>query len=74
MSDGKIGQEFYCSFDAEADEQLIPFDLVNDARAREITAGACPDLRLPGLHPVRGGGRAGAGSGSWPLRHDRILA
>ena len=38
MSDGKIGQEFYCSFDADIDEQLIPHDLVSAAMARKLTA------------------------------------
>ena len=37
MSDGKIGQEFYCSFDADIDEQLIPYDLVSAAMARKHT-------------------------------------
>ena len=37
MSDGKIGQEFYCSFDADIDEQLIPHDLVSAAMTREHT-------------------------------------
>ena len=40
MSDGKIGQEFYCSFDADIDEQLIPHDLVSAAMARQATAEA----------------------------------
>ena len=40
MSDGKIGQEFYCSFDADIDEQLIPHDLVSAAMARKPTAEA----------------------------------
>ena len=40
MSDGKIGQEFYCSFDADIDEQLIPHDLVSAAMARQLTAQA----------------------------------
>ena len=40
MSDGKIGQEFFCSFDADIDEQLIPHDLVSAAMARKVTAEA----------------------------------
>ena len=40
MSDGKIGQEFYCSFDADIDEQLISHDLVSAAMARQATAEA----------------------------------
>ena len=40
MSDGKIGQEFYCSFDADIDEQLIPHDLVSAAMARQAIADA----------------------------------
>ena len=36
MSEGKIRQEFYCSFEAESDDQLIAFDLVQAAQAREI--------------------------------------
>ena len=35
MSDGKIGQEFFCSFDADIDEQLISHDLVSAAMARQ---------------------------------------
>ena len=38
MSEGKIGQEFFCSFDADIDEQLIPHDLVQAAMARKVTA------------------------------------
>jgi hypothetical protein len=38
MSEGKIGQEFFCSFDADIDEQLIPHDLVQAAMAREGSA------------------------------------
>jgi hypothetical protein len=37
MSDGKIAQEFFCSFDADIDEQLIPHDLVQAAMARSTT-------------------------------------
>ena len=40
MSDGKIGQEFYCSFDADIDEQLISHDLVSAAMARQLTGEA----------------------------------
>ena len=40
MSDGKIGQEFFCSFDADIDEQLISHDLVSAAMARQATAEA----------------------------------
>ena len=40
MSEGKIGQEFYCSFDADIDEQLIPHDLVSAAMARQVTGQA----------------------------------
>jgi phage terminase large subunit len=34
MSEGKIRQEFHCSFEAASDEQLIPHALVDDAMAR----------------------------------------
>lgn len=34
MSEGKVRQEFYCSFEAASDAQLIPQDLVRDAMAR----------------------------------------
>ena len=40
MSDGKIGQEFFCSFDADIDKQLISHDLVSAAMARQATAEA----------------------------------
>ena len=35
MSEGKIRQEFYCSFEAACDEQLIAQELVSEAMARE---------------------------------------
>lgn len=35
MSEGKVRQEFHCSFEAESDEQLIPYELVSAAMARE---------------------------------------
>jgi hypothetical protein len=35
MSDGKIRQEFGCSFEAQSDEQLISYDLIAAAVARE---------------------------------------
>lgn len=34
MSEGKIRQEFGCSFEAESDDQLIAYDLVAEAMAR----------------------------------------
>lgn len=37
MSEGKIRQEFYCSFEAESDEQLIAFDAVEAAQGREVS-------------------------------------
>ncbi|MBF9036766.1 hypothetical protein HKCCE2091_21235 [Rhodobacterales bacterium HKCCE2091] len=36
MSEGKILQEFYCSFEAESDDQLIPYDLVRAAMQRDV--------------------------------------
>ena len=36
MSEGKIRQEFYCSFEAESDDQLIPFDLVQACHNRRV--------------------------------------
>lgn len=36
MSEGKIRQEFYCSFEAESDEQLIAYSLVEAAAKRHI--------------------------------------
>jgi phage terminase large subunit len=38
MSEARIRQEFFCSFEAESDEQLIPYELVADAMAREPSA------------------------------------
>ena len=35
MSEGKVRQEFYCSFEAACDEQLIAQELVSEAMARE---------------------------------------
>ena len=35
MSEGKIRQEFFCSFEAESDDQLILYDLVDAAMTRE---------------------------------------
>lgn len=37
MSDGKIRQEFYCSFEAESDDQLIQFSSVSEAQDREVS-------------------------------------
>lgn len=36
MSEPKIRQEFYCSFEAETERQLITFDAVSDAQSREV--------------------------------------
>ncbi|SPJ25040.1 hypothetical protein [Palleronia abyssalis] len=36
MSEGKIRQEFYCSFEAETDDQLISHELVAGAMARKV--------------------------------------
>ena len=36
MSEGKIAQEFYCSFEAENEDQFIPSELVIAARQREV--------------------------------------
>ena len=36
MSEAKVRQEFYCSFEAESDEQLIPYALVAGAQEREV--------------------------------------
>src|SRR4051812_17255009 len=38
MSEARIRQEFHCSFEAEDDEQLIPYDLVAGAMARTHAA------------------------------------
>lgn len=38
MSDGKVRQEFYCSFEAESDEQLISFAQVAMAQERESSS------------------------------------
>ncbi|WP_386681852.1 hypothetical protein [Loktanella sp. R86503] len=35
MSDAKVRQEFYCSFEAESDDQLIKFGLVQEAMQRD---------------------------------------
>lgn len=54
MSEGKIRQEFYCSFEAESDEQLIPFDLVREAAARNVRPEAF-DERVMGVDVARFG-------------------
>lgn len=54
MSEAKIRQEFYCSFEAESDEQLITFDLVAAAQEREIEAEAF-DEKVMGVDVARFG-------------------
>ena len=54
MSDGKIAQEFYCSFEAEDDEQLIASDLVAAARGREVPTFS-HDERVIGVDVARFG-------------------
>jgi hypothetical protein len=36
MSEGKLRQEFYCSFEAESEDQLIAYDLVAAAMERQV--------------------------------------
>lgn len=59
MSESKIRQEFHCSFEAEADDQLISCDLVTDAMAREAPAGRF-DAKVIGVDVARFGGDASA--------------
>lgn len=40
MSEGKVRQEFYCSFEAESDDQLIMHDLIAAAMIREVDTDA----------------------------------
>lgn len=54
MSESKIRQEFFCSFEAESDEQLIPFSLVETARQREILPNVF-DEKVMGVDVARFG-------------------
>ena len=55
MSEAKIAQEYYCSFEAETDEQFVPSDVVQVAR--KIEAQASPeDPFIIGVDPARFGG------------------
>jgi hypothetical protein len=54
MSDGKIRQEFHCSFEAESDDQLITFDLVAAAQERRIQAESF-DEKVMGVDVARFG-------------------
>lgn len=54
MSESKIRQEFYCSFEAESDEQLISFDAVTAAQNREVLAQAF-DEKVIGVDVARFG-------------------
>jgi len=75
MSDGKIRQEFFCSFEAESDDQLIAYDLVADAQARDVRPEVF-DEKVIGVDVARFGddksviyfrhGRDGA-----PLKYER---
>jgi hypothetical protein len=38
MAESKIRQEFYCSFEADNDDQFIGYDVVRDARKRAVSA------------------------------------
>ena len=54
MSEAKIRQEFYCSFEAESDEQLIPFDLIKAANDRELAPQISAE-RIMGVDVARFG-------------------
>ena len=54
MSEGKIRQEFYCSFEADSDDQLIPYDLVDAAMQRKAQAEGF-DERVIGVDVARFG-------------------
>jgi phage terminase large subunit len=54
MSEAKIRQEFYCSFEAESDDQLIPYDLVSAAQRRKIEPQPF-DERVMGVDVARFG-------------------
>lgn len=54
MSDGKIRQEFYCSFEAESDEQLIPYSTVAAAQERKVQPEAF-DEKVMGVDVARFG-------------------
>jgi len=54
MSDAKVRQEFYCSFEAESDDQLIPFATVDAAMLREVDPEAF-DEKVMGVDVARFG-------------------
>jgi len=77
MSESKLRQEFYCSFEAASDAQLIPQELVSEAMARTPTMPEPFDERVIGVDVARFGddksviyfrhGRDGA-----PIAHERL--
>lgn len=54
MSEGKIRQEFYCSFEAESDDQLISYELASSAVHRDAEAEAF-DEKVIGVDVARFG-------------------
>lgn len=54
MSEGKFLQEYYCSFEAESDDQLIPFSAIYDAQQRQVRAEPW-DERIIGVDVARFG-------------------
>lgn len=54
MSDAKVRQEFYCSFEAESDDQLIKFSLIQEAMARDVKPEAF-DEKVMGVDVARFG-------------------
>ena len=55
MSEGKVRREFFCSFEAASDTQLIPQSLVNDAMAREPLPPEPFDEKVVGVDVARFG-------------------
>jgi hypothetical protein len=54
MSESKVRQEFFCSFEAESDEQLISYEMCAKAQAREIAPEAF-DEKVMGVDVARFG-------------------
>lgn len=55
MSEGKVRQEFFCSFEAASDAQLIPTALVTEAMARDAKPPEPFDEKVIGVDVARFG-------------------
>jgi hypothetical protein len=78
MSEGKVRQEFYCSFEAASDAQLIPQDRVAEAMAREVRPPETFDEKVIGVDVARFGDDKSAiyfrhGRNGTPIPYERLF-